>query len=176
MPYIIENTVEIELLIEKISQKIREEIYTANRLGNLDNVLEKYGLNEKEESSFYYDSYSAKIIVIGSIEVKQQEIKACLKNVGINPDRVEFYSDYEKLPNIDFSFLRNNMNYSDILVCAMPHKMKGIDGYASLTSMIEDNQNEFPKLTKIGEMKYSNTAFKEALKKTNYYQDMINNG
>ena len=155
MPYIIENTVEIELLIEKISQKIREEIYTANRLGNLDN---------------------AKIIVIGSIEVKQQEIKACLKNVGINPDRVEFYSDYEKLPNIDFSFLRNNMNYSDILVCAMPHKMKSIDGYSSLTSMIEDNQNEFPKLIKIGEMKYSNTAFKEALRKTNYYQDMINNG
>ena len=172
MPYIIEDIAELELLIEKISQKIREEIYVSNRIGTLEETLKKYGLEENENNGFYYDSYNSKIIVIGSIEVKHQEVKACLKSLGINPNRVEFYSDYEKLSNIDFNFLKNNMNYSDILVCAMPHKMRGTEGYASLISKIEDNQGEYPKLTRIGDLKYSNTAFKEALKKTNYYRDM----
>lgn len=115
----------------------------------------------------------AKIIVIGQIETKEKEVLACLKSLGINPKMVEFYKDYNKLRNKDFSFLRNNVNYSDILVCAMPHKMAGIEGYNSFVSMIEDNVEQFPTLTRIGKMKYSNTAFKEALLKTNYYRNML---
>ena len=55
----------------------------------------------------------------------------------------------------------------------MPHKMAGIDGYNSFVSMVEDNEDEFPTLTRIGKMKYSNSAFKEALLKTNYYKNMV---
>ena len=118
------------------------------------------------------------MIVIGSIEVKEKEIFGCLKAVGIDKNRVEFYTDYEKLTNMNFSFLRNNFNYSDILVCAMPHKIGGIGNNASFISMIENNPKEFPTLTKItdesGNLKYSNTAFKRALVKTNMFKEINN--
>lgn len=166
---------ELEILIEEITRKVREDMITANRCGTLEEILKKYNYTEDEERWYSYPNTS-RIIVIGSIEAKEKEVIGCLKNVGIDKNRVEFYTDYEKLPNINFGFLRNNSNYSDILVCALPHKMMGIGDNASFISMIENNFNEFPTLTKItdesGNLKYSNSAFKKALKKTNMFREI----
>ena len=168
---------ELELLIEEVTQKVREEIITANRCGTLEEILNKYNYVEEQEKWYTYPNTS-KMIVIGSIEVKEKEVLGCLKAVGIDKNRVEFYTDYDKLTNMNFSFLRNNFNYSDILVCAMPHKMGGIGDNASFISMIEKNQKEFPTLTKItdesGNLKYSNSAFKKALIKTNMFKEINN--
>ena len=164
---------EIEFVIEQMTNKLKREIMMANITGELEQVLKKYGYMQEENSCFYYDSRNAKIIVIGEIQTKEKEVVGCLKSVGIDKKRVEFYSDYHKLKNTNFNFLRNNANYSDILVCAMPHKMAGIDGYNSFVSMVEDNEDEFPLLNIIKKMKYSNSAFKEALLKTNYYRNMV---
>ncbi len=147
----------------------------ANRNGTLENILNKYNYVKEQERWYSYPNTS-KIIVIGSIEVNNKEVLGCLKKVGIDKNRVEFYTDYDKLTNMNFEFLKNNFNYSDILVCAMPHKMNGIGNNSSLISMIEKNQKEFPTLTKIvderGKLKYSNSAFKKALEKTNMYKEM----
>lgn len=168
---------ELELLIEEVTQKVREEIITANRCGTLKEILNKYNYVEEQEKWYAYPNTS-KMIVIGSIEVKEKEVLGCLKAVGIDKNRVEFYTDYDKLTNMNFSFLRNNFNYSDILVCAMPHKMEGIGDNASFISMIENNSKEFPTLTKItdesGILKYSNSAFKKALIKTNMFKEINN--
>ena len=168
---------ELELLIEEVTQKVREDIIKANRCGTLEEVLNKYNYIEEQEKWYSYPNTS-KMIVIGSIEVKEKEVIGCLKAVGIDKNRVEFYDDYEKLTNIDFNFLRNNFNYSDILVCAMPHKIIGIGNNTSFISMIENNPKEFPTLTKItdesGKLKYSNSAFKKALMKTNMFKEINN--
>ena len=62
----------------------------------------------------------------------------------------------------------------------MPHKMGGIGDNASFISMIEKNPKEFPTLTKItdesGNLKYSNSAFKKALIKTNMYKEICDDG
>lgn len=163
---------EIEIVMERMINNLKKEIMVANINGELENVLKKYGYIQDSNTCFYYDTRTAKIIVIGEIQTKEKEVLGCLKSVGIDKNRVEFYSDYHKLKNTNFNFLRNNANYSDILVCAMPHKMAGIDGYNSFVSMVEDNKDEFPTLTKIGKMKYSNSAFKEALMQTNYYKKL----
>ena len=169
---------ELELLIEEVTQKVREDIITANRCGTLEDILNRYNYIEEQEKWYSYPNTS-KMIVIGSIEVKEKEVLGCLKTVGIDKDRVEFYSDYEKLTNTNFGFLRNNFNYSDILVCAMPHKISGIGDNASLISMIENNPKDFPTLIKItdesGNLKYSNTAFKKALMKTNMFKEINSN-
>lgn len=169
---------ELELLIEEVTQKVREDIINANRCGILEEVLNRYNYAEKQEKWYSYPNTS-KMIVIGSIEVKQKEVLGCLKSVGIDKNRVEFYSDYEKLTNTNLGFLRNNFNYSDILVCAMPHKISGIGDNASLISMIESNPKEFPTLIKItdesGNLKYSNSAFKKALMKTNMFKELNSN-
>lgn len=166
---------EIEILIEEVTQKVREEIIMANRCGTLKEILDKYNYLEEQEKWYSYPNTS-KMIVIGSIEAKEREVIGCLKEKGIDKNRVEFYTDYEKLANTNFIFLRNNFNYSDILVCAMPHKMAGIGDNASFISMIENNQREFPTLIKItdesGKLKYSNSAFKKALMKTNMFKEI----
>lgn len=168
---------ELELLIEEVTQKVREDIIMANRSGTLEEILNRYNYVEEQEKWYSYPNTS-KMIVIGSIEVKEKEVLGCLKAVGINKNRVEFYSDYEKLTNTNFGFLKNNFNYSDILVCAIPHKISGIGDNASLISMIENNPKEFPTLIKItdesGNLKYSNSAFKKALMKTNMFKEINN--
>lgn len=169
---------ELELLIEEVTQKVREDIINANRRGILEEVLNRYNYAEKQEKWYSYPNTS-KMIVIGSIEVKEKEVLGCLKSVGIDKNRVEFYGDYEKLTNTNFGFLRNNFNYSDILVCAMPHKISSIGDNSSLISMIESNPKEFPTLIKItdesGNLKYSNSAFKKALMKTNMFKELNSN-
>lgn len=165
---------EIEMVIQELTKQLKKEILIANITGELENVLTKYGYRQEKYENFYYDKRNAKIIVIGEIQTKEKEVLGCLKSIGIDKQKVEFYTDYHKLKNTNFSFLRNNANYSDILVCAMPHKMAGITGYNSFVSMVEENPKEFPTLTRIGKMKYSNSAFKEALLKTNYYRNIVN--
>jgi hypothetical protein len=167
---------EIELLIEELTQKIREEIIFANRTGNLEKILEKYDYNTTEHRCWYYYPYASKIIVIGDILAKQKDVEKCLKELGINKNQVDLYSDYEKITNTNFSFLKNNFGYSDILVCAMPHKINGIGNNESFISMVENNIEEYPPLIKIvdesGNLKYSNSAFKKALYKTNLYKEI----
>ena len=166
---------ELELLIEEVSQKVRADIIAANRMGTLAQTLNKYNYVEEQEKWYSYPNTS-KMIVIGSIEVKEKEVLGCLKAMGIDKNRVEFYSDFDKLTNKNFSNLRYNLNYSDILVCAMPHKMRNIGDNVSFISMIENNPKEFPTLTKItdksGNLKYSNSAFKRAIIKTNMYKEI----
>lgn len=166
---------ELELLIEAVSQKVREDIITANRMGTLAQTLNKYNYVEEQEKWYSYPN-TYKMIVIGCIEVKGKEVLGCLKAMGIDKNRVEFYSYYDKLTNKNFSNLRYNFNYSGILVCGMPHKMRNIGDNASFISMIENNPKEFPTLTKItdksGKLKYSNSAFKRAIVKTNMYKEI----
>lgn len=69
------------------------------------------------------------------------------------------------------------MKYSDILVCAVPHKMKNIGEYPDMISMIEHNQEEFPLLNKItnesGELRFSISGLKKAIEKTNIFKDTL---
>ena len=136
---------ELDLLIEEVSQKVREDMIIANRTGTLKEILRKYNYVEEQEKWYSYPNTS-KMIVIGKITIKMQEVFGCLKKEGIDKNRVQFYSDYKKLPNRDLGFLRNNFNYSDILVCAMPHKIERIGDNASFISMVENNPKEFPTL------------------------------
>ena len=65
------------------------------------------------------------------------------KKMGINKDQIEFGPDYVRMHNFDYSQLRNNFAYSDVLVGPIPHKGKNIDGYSSFLAMAKDNPSEF---------------------------------
>ena len=63
---------DLEILIEDVSQKIRERLIEANREGNLDNLLKKYEFSNDETKKWDYYEYDPKIIVIGSINTKKK--------------------------------------------------------------------------------------------------------
>ena len=94
--------------------------------------------------------------------------------MGINKDQIEFGPDYVRMHNFDYSQLRNNFAYSDVLVGPIPHKGKNIDGYSSFLAMAKDNPSEFPKIIQLesaNELKITMHSFEEGIKQTRMYLD-----
>ena len=168
---------EMVSLINSVTEKISKELYIANRFGTLEEALKKYNLEEEKEieSSCYLPN--SKVLIIGAINSNKNDIYKTFKNIGISSDRVEIFEDFEKLTGFDVERLRYNTKYSDILVCAVPHKMKNIGDYPDMISMIEHNQSEFPLLNKItneaGELRFSISGLKKAIEKTKIIKDTL---
>lgn len=170
---------ELKTLIDDIYDKITEEITLANRSGEeeLKTVLMKYGFESKKEEYLFCDIRSSKILVLGNTQVSIQDLKGIAKSIGIDPDRIDFELDYNRITNFDVENLRFNTKYSDILVGPVPHKVKGIDGNSSLITHIEENQEEFPKLIRVMDsngLKITKTSFKEALINTRLFKEILN--
>lgn len=165
-------------LIDRIEEKLEKELYFANRLGTLEEILKRHNLDEEQEeiSSSYYLPNS-KVLIIGATNANKNDIYKTFKKINISPDRIEILDEYEKLTGFDVEKLRNSMKYSDILVCAVPHKMKNIGEYPDMISMIEHNQEEIPLLNKItnesGELRFSISGLKKAIEKTNIFKDTL---
>lgn len=164
-------------LIASVTDKIEKELYIANRFGTLEETLKKYNLEEQKEISSSYYLPNSKVLIIGAVNANKNDIYKTFKKISIPPDRIEILDEYEKLTGFDVEKLRNSMKYSDILVCAVPHKMKNIGEYPDMISMIENNQAEFPLLNKItnesGELRFSISGLKKAIEKTNIFKDTL---
>lgn len=164
-------------LVSSVTDRIANELYIANRIGTLEEVLKKYDLEEEKEIVSSYYLPNSKVLIIGAVNSNKNDIYKTFKKMKISPDRVEIIEDYEKLPGFNAEKLRYNTRYSDILVCAMPHKMKNIGDYPDLISMIEHNQSEFPLLNRItnesGELKFSINGLRKAIMKTKIFKDTL---
>ena len=164
-------------LIDSVYDKIKTELYIANRFGNLEEVLKKYNLEEEKEIISSYYLPNSKVLIIGAVNANKNDIYKIFKKISISPDRIEILDEYEKLTGFDVEKLRYNTKYSDILVCAVPHKMKNIGDYPDMISMIEHNQAEFPLLNKItnesGELRFSISGLKKAIEKTKIFKDTL---
>ena len=54
---------ELELLIEEVTQKVREDIITANRCGTLEDILNRYNYIEEQEKWYSYPNTSKMIVI-----------------------------------------------------------------------------------------------------------------
>lgn len=173
------NYNELKDLLDQIYDKLTEEITMANRSGEeeLEKVLDKYGFNDKKEEYLFCDVRSSKILVLGNTQLSVNELNGIAKSIGIDPDRIDYELDYNRITNFNVENLRYNTKYSDILVGPVPHKAKGIDGSSSLITHIEKNQEEFPKLIRVTDsngLKITKTSFREALSSTRLFNELIN--
>lgn len=168
---------QMALLIDSVTDKIKRELYIANRFGTLEEVLKKYNLEEEKEIVSSYYLPNSKLLIIGAVNANKNDIYKTFKKVNISPDRIEILDEFEKLTQFDVEKLRYNTKYSDILVCAVPHKMKNIGDYPNMISMIEHNQAEFPLLNKItnesGELRFSISGLRKAIEKTKIFKDTL---
>lgn len=161
-------------ILEKIYHKLNKEINEAYYNGTIDDVLLKYGLQDEIEY-YYYDKSNSKILIIGHSMINKNDMINIARQYGINESKLEFKLDYKKLSNYDFSILKNNMNYSDILVGPMPHSVRGINSYSSFLVMTEREPESFPKITKLkdaNELKITKETFKKAILNTRLYNDL----
>ena len=164
---------EMKLLNEEVINEITANLYRANISGTLEEYLKKIDFKSEETITSCDCPVNPKLIIIGQINIKKQDYEKCLKQLGLDKNKVDIYDDYDKLPGKSFAFLENSMKYSDILVAAMPHSMSDINGFPSLISKVEHEQKKYPLLTKIqnkaGKMKFTLSALRDALVQTRFY-------
>ncbi len=165
-------------LEEKVIRKIKNELNVANRSNEIESYLKKIDcLDLLENYNRYFDIRNAKIIILGESQIEQKDMEIIARRNGIHPDRLEFHLNYEKNKHFDIRKLRNNYNYSDIIVGPIAHRIVGTEGYSSAIAMIEHNPSEFPKLNKAvsnKELKITKESFERCIKNTQLY--LMKNG
>lgn len=167
------NLLEIQ---EKIYQKVLKEVTEAYYENRLNEVLNKYGLQDEIEYP-YYDRNNSKILVVGNSMVSKDKLVAIAKKYGINEKFLEFELDYDRLHNYNFAKLENSMNYSDVLIGPLPHKVSGIDGFSSFLAMTDAHPENYPKIIRLqgsNELKITKESFLKGLQNTRLYNDLYN--
>ena len=156
--------------LEEPIDTITEKIILANRMDELDNLLDSWGLhnlieNEPLSSDTFYDTYrKGKIVVLGSSQVKEHDLLGIVKSLGLDKDRFEFCLDYKQIVSYPFSKLQYNPDYRLVIVGAMPHSTAGKGDSSSAIADMEKG-NGYPKVIRLGsnELKISKSNFKKAL-------------
>ena len=167
---------ELTLILEKVYQKLVKEITEASYENKIEEILKKYGLQDEIEYP-YYDIKNSKILIIGDSLVDKNDLINIARKYGIKENRIEFELDYNKLTNYNFGKLRNSMNYSDVLVGPIPHKVEGIEGYSSFLAMTDAMPEEYPKIIRLessNELKITRQSFINGLLNSRLYNDLYN--
>lgn len=168
------NNMDLVTISQKIYEKVIKEVSQAYQDNKLEEVLIKYGLQDKVEYS-YYDMNSAKILIVGDSAISKDLMITLARKCGIRENKLEFELDYTRLHNYNFGNLRNSLTYSDVLVGPLPHKVEGIEGFSSFLAMADANPKDFPKITRLESsngLKITKESFKKALLETQLYNDM----
>lgn len=160
-------------ILQKIIAKATYELQQAAENGNLEDVMDHYGVTLEEEA-LPVDEGRSKILVLGALNGKPGDYKLSAKKMGIRPDNLEFESDYRKLKNFNAATLRNSFKYSDIIYGSAPHKMKNMGDVSSLLAGMQKEPQYYPRVIRadVGDdrLKITITSFREALSKTRYYE------
>lgn len=167
------DNMDLVQILDKIYQKLTKEVSSAYYNGNIDELLSKYGI--EEVGHFHYNYNNSKIIVIGESRVNKSDLKYIAKKNGIDPKRIEFELEYEKLTNYNFEKFKYNMSYSDVLIGPIPHKVKGLDASASFLSMVREHPEDYPKIIELrdaNELKISKQSFLNGLLETRLYNEI----
>ena len=141
----------IDELFELVD-KLKEEIFLANRLDNIEEVLDKYNLRNivdpYEVERLSYDM-RAKILIIGASNVNEDNIIRLAKKCKINPDLIECELDYNKFKHYNFGKLEYNTGYKCILIGPIPHSVPDKGMYESIISKMENEIARYPKIFKL---------------------------
>ena len=162
--------------LSEIIELVKQKIFVANAMGDLDSLLQKIGIAYKTKSIEYEYSYDGnpygKVLILGDSSVKQNNITGMLKestfgftNAEIQK-RFEFVFEYETLNSFSFNKL-TKWNYAVILAGPMPHSIKGRDYNSSLLCKLEKNEdNIYPpviRLTANSQLKITKQNVHDAL-------------
>lgn len=169
---------EIAKIKSRIFAKIAKELEMANKNDEMDDLLDKYGIILEEEARMPINTRTYRILVIGELAGNKRDYQAAAKSVGINPDNIEFM-DYEESKRLDARRLEYSNDYSDIIYGPTPHKISEMGDASSLLALIENNPMKYPRLIRSktnstdGRLKISISGFKDYLKRTFYYETLL---
>lgn len=162
----------------KVFQFVAHELDVAVKNSCVEEFLAKYSI-VLEDTCPPLEKRRAKILVFGSLACDQRICKAIANNYGIEFDKIEFISDYDKLKNVDVSKYRYSSIYSDIIYGPTPHKQVGMGDTSSFLAEMKNHPDEYPRVIEAAankELKITKHSFEDALKKSRYYQKLVLEG
>ncbi|MBR1750450.1 MAG: hypothetical protein IJ740_06125 [Ruminococcus sp.] len=155
--------------LEELIDKVTEKILIANRTGELDSLLDKWGFSDLIESETYSNSFydtrkDGKIVVLGASQVKERDLLGIVKGLGLDKDRFELCLDYKEIEGYQFSKLQYNTNYRLVIVGPMPHSTTGKGERRSTIAEMENGVG-YPKVIRLGsnELKITKSNFRQVL-------------
>lgn len=159
---------DIDNIVDQVLDKIRKELFSANRLGDLSEYLESIHCENVVQSSNKNDeSYkSGIIVVVGDLGSRQKDLVGIAKDLGIPKDRFEFVS-FEESKKYKYNKLQYAPHYRVVLYGPTPHSTAGKVEYSSSIVRMEKEEG-FPKVIRMGngnELKITKTGFKDTLKR-----------
>lgn len=156
-------------MLERMGQELLPALTRANRMGDLETLLETLGMSDLLESGDEPNPLEVgKIIVLGGSQVPVDKLRKAAKTAGFDPDRFEFQTDYKRLQHFNFGKIRGSMGYIAIFAGPMPHSTPGSAEASSFITRVESNPNDYPALFKLGtsnELKITRSSFEDGLKR-----------
>lgn len=154
-------------MTERMGQDLLPAITRANRMGDLDGLLESLGMGDLGEAPSD-DAYpfTSKILVLGQSEVKEQKLKSIARKRGFDSERFEFCLEYDRLKHFDFARLRDTLTYKAVMVGPMPHSTPGKLGSSSAIAEMENHPDTYPRIIQLrsaNELKITNNSFAAGL-------------
>lgn len=167
MPY---SNIERQNIIGQVMCIINRLLNSALDDDTIDEFLNSLGIELDYDKNSQFSLYNkrTKILIIGSLNGSKNEYINCAKKYNINEDNLDFIN-YSEIKNYGVEKLRYSSKYSDIICGSIPHKIKGMGDVSSFIAEIKTHPEEYPKLYNAVE-KLSITKFKDALKKSRYFQ------
>lgn len=165
---------QIGLILQKIIAKASHELQIAAEEGNVDEVMEEYGVT-LEEGAMPVNRRSTKILVFGALAGNVSDYKMAAKKLGVEEKNLVFENDYHKLKHYNTATLKDSFEYSDIIYGPVPHKLENMGDSYSLLAEIEREPNRYPRLTKAvanDKLKITITNFKRAITSTRYFESI----
>lgn len=138
-----------------------------NREGRLDELLSLMGMEDilkDPDTDSYKPPKTGTIVVLGGTEVKEKDLAAIGKSLGLGQDRFDFCLDYYETQKYDYKKLQWAPKYSLVMVGPMPHSTAGKDHYSSAVSAMEQMEG-YPPVMRLGknELKITKSDFREKL-------------
>lgn len=160
---------QLEPIIKEAQEKIRIDIIDANRIGMLDFILEKYGVEINLPLPEPMFRRGDTILVLGDLSISKDDLSNLYRKFKVKQKMFEFV-EYDNVTNYNFSRLIANNKYTDIFVGPVPHKAMNIGDASSVIEFLLGS-DEIPAKVAVlrdnsGELKISKKTFKQALEKS----------
>ena len=163
---------ELEVLLDKIGDKMREIITTANREDNLRETLQRFGMEElitgvPKEPEFEH-SKTGKILIAGDCQTAGiDKLIGVARKLGISKDRLEFLNFHE-VKMEDFRGVQYQSRYAAIMIGPTGHSGRAKGNHSSVKASLEQEPGYPPVIELLAnstsrEEKITNTNFRKAL-------------
>lgn len=168
------------LILARAHQSLDEEFNLALATNDIDAFMTKYNVSFSEQTPQIVTK-KMKILVVGDLRGREGDYIKVAREYGFKEENFEFVS-FDEIKDYPIEKLRYSDRYSDIIVGALPHKINNIGSNSSLITMLEKEKDAsiYPKLIKVfpnqiqGKLKFTISAFKEALKETKLIREINN--